>query len=182
MLGEREPASRFSAQDALVRIRTPAVEPLIAWIEGGDDRSLPWALDVAARLGDPRLLPPALALTDHESPSVRALAARVLGAVGGAAAVERLMRMLEEEDEEPMVAAVWALGTLRHWPATAAVAKLLAHPAWSVRQQAAVTLRALGAPGTLFLRRAMSDPDPLVADIARHVLDLPDSAVHVLAS
>jgi hypothetical protein len=36
-------------------------------------------------------------------------------------------------------------------------------------------MRRLGSPGLLMLRRALDDPDRFAADIARQVLDMPDT-------
>jgi hypothetical protein len=48
--------------------------------------------------------------------------------------------------------------------------------AWRVRKEAGLSLRALGAPGTLFLRRALRSDDRFAADMAQQVLDLPATA------
>ena len=77
---------------------------------------------------------------------------------------------------EVRAAAAQALGKLRHWPAAAALAALLRDRAWEVRRAAGFALRALGAPGLLFLRRSLQDTDRYAADMARHVLGLPDPA------
>ena len=182
MLEDREAASRFSAQDALLRIGPLVREALVRCLQAGDSRSLEPALEVATGLGDEAFLAPALVLSSHDSSRIRALAARLLGAVGGAAAADRLAGMLEDPDAKAVAAAAGALGKLGHWPAARALAGLLGDPAWTIRQQAGMALRSIGAPGVLFLRRSLSDADPLVADMARHVLDLPDSAVQALAS
>ncbi len=57
---------------------------------------------------------------------------------------------------------------------------MLGDRSWDVRRQAAVALRSLGSPGALFLRQALTSADPYAADAARHMLDLPDSAMRTL--
>ena len=69
-----------------------------------------------------------------------------------------------------------ALGRLGHWPSAPVIAPLLRDRAWIVRSQSALALRALGSPGLLYLRKGLGDQDPFAADIARQVLDLPDSS------
>ncbi|HYR09696.1 MAG TPA: hypothetical protein VEQ60_18115 [Longimicrobium sp.] len=69
-----------------------------------------------------------------------------------------------------------ALGRLGHWPSATVIAPLLRDRAWIVRSQSALALRALGSPGLLYLRKGLSDEDAFAADIARQVLDLPDSS------
>jgi hypothetical protein len=45
-----------------------------------------------------------------------------------------------------------------------------------VRREAALALRAIGAPGALFLRRALKGDDAFAADMAQLVMDLPEAA------
>jgi HEAT repeat protein len=70
-----------------------------------------------------------------------------------------------------------ALGRLGDWESAGALAERLRDPAWVVRSGAALALRALGSPGTLYLRRTLTDRDPFAADISRQVLELPAGAV-----
>lgn len=182
MLADPEAASRFTAQDTLLRLGPLARDAVFRCLQAAEGPGLEPALAVAAGLGDDAFLEPALQLCGHTSPRIRALSARPPGMLGGGGAVERLVGMLEDPEEEVVAAAARALGKLKHWPLAGALAGLLGDPAWSVRHQAGLALRCLGAPGMLFLRRSLSDPDPFVADMARHVLDLPDSAAQALAS
>jgi HEAT repeat protein len=73
-------------------------------------------------------------------------------------------------------AAARALGKLRYRPAAAALATLLRDRAWDVRREVGLALRSLGPPGLLFLHRSLQDADRFAADMARHMLDLPDMA------
>jgi hypothetical protein len=45
-----------------------------------------------------------------------------------------------------------------------------------VRREAGLALRALGAPGVLFLRRYLTDNDHFAVEMARQVRDLPGAA------
>jgi hypothetical protein len=65
---------------------------------------------------------------------------------------------------------------MQHWQAAAQVAVGLQDSTWRVRRDAALALRALGAPGALFLRRALKGNDPFAADMSQQVLDLPAAA------
>jgi HEAT repeat protein len=131
------------------------------------------ALDVATRLADTRFLPAALSLSQDEDPVVRARAVRLIGAIGGTEGVAALQAGLGDADAGVRAGAAHALGRLAHWPAAALVAPLLRDQHWGVRREAALALRDMGAPGKLFLRRALSDPDRFAADMARQILDLP---------
>jgi hypothetical protein len=163
----------FAAQDALVRIGHPAVGPLRRYLEGRRGTAALAALDVAITLADPSLLTAAEALVDTDSAAVRARAVALLGAIGGARGTRRLQTALDDADPLVRMAALRAIGGLRHWPAVTAVARRLEDPVWDVRREAAVTLRACGAPGALCLRRVREHGSGGAAEVARYALDLP---------
>ena len=87
--------------------------------------------------------------------------------------MSRLCGLLSDPEPDVRAAAAHALARLRHWPAAASLAQLLHDPAWDVRYAAGLSLRALGGPGLLFLRRSTTDADAFAAEMATHVLDLP---------
>lgn len=180
MLDAGDVATRFAVQDALIRIGRPVTDRLAARLAGGGGPAAATTLEVAVALPAPALLPAALALTGDGSPRVRALAARLAGAIGGGPAADTLMRLLGDPAPEVRAAAGRALGKAGYWPAAASLAPLLGDRSWDVRRQSAVALRRLGSPGRLFLQRALSDADPFAADAARQLLDLSDSAVRTL--
>ncbi len=172
--------SRFAVQDSLIRIGRPLLDRLALHLSVRSGPSLAPALEVAVALADPVLLPAALSLCHDDAPGIRALAAELAGAIGGRAAVEVLVELLDDEAPEVRAAAARALGRAQHWPSAAALTRLLGDHSWDVRMQAAVALRALGSPGILFLRRALSADDAFAADAARHMLDLPESTMRTL--
>jgi HEAT repeat protein len=145
------------------------------------ERQVEAALVVAVGLAEPRLLTPALCLCRDPSPRVRALAATLLGALGGSAGVEDLTALLTDPTPAVRAAAARALGRLGHWPAAPALAPLLRDRVWAVRREAALALHVLGAPGLLFLRRYLADADRFAADMARQVLDLPEATELMVA-
>jgi hypothetical protein len=65
---------------------------------------------------------------------------------------------------------------MQHWKAASLLASRLRDSAWRVRRAAGLALRSIGAPGTLFLRRALKGDDAFAADMAQQVLDLPAAA------
>jgi HEAT repeat protein len=99
----------------------------------------------------------------------------VCTAIGGAEAAAVLQRLLADPDPAARAAAAGGLGHLGHWPAAAALAAALRDPSWDVRRGAGLALSALGAPGELFLREALTDQDRFAADMARQILELPHS-------
>ena len=94
----------------------------------------------------------------------------------GGRGVEVLVELLGDSTPEVRAAAARALGKLAHWPVAATLATLLRDRAWDVRREAGLALRALGAPGTLLLRRSLAHADPFTVDMARQILDLPEPA------
>lgn len=171
MLGDPSRASRFSVQDALVQLGGLAVEPLAERLTGSPEPvAALTGLRVARGLGDPRLVPPVLALSQHADPEVREAAFDALGALGGGAA-SRLLEGLQDPHTPARAAAATALGRMGHWQAAPVIAQNLDDPAWDVRLAAGRALAALGPPGHLILRKMLDASNTFVADMARHVLD-----------
>lgn len=173
MLNDPHPLCRFKAQDSLLCMGRAVIGHLYRYLIAHTGRQAESALRVAAGLANPRFLIPAMNLCLDPSPQVRALAAEVLGTLGGSQAVSELISLLADPDGKVRAAAARAVGKLAHWPATTRLASLLRDPIWEVRREAGLALRSLGGPGVLYLRRCLSDHDRFAADMARQVLELP---------
>jgi HEAT repeat protein len=120
--------------------------------------------------------------SDDPDPETRRQAARLLGALGGPGAVEGLVSLTVDQDADVRAAAARGLGVLERREAAPRLAGMLRDQSWGVRQAAGLALRALGAPGTIYLRRALSDHDRFARDMAQQILDLPDSVGRVVSS
>jgi hypothetical protein len=177
LLGHPEIVVPFTVRDTLQRIGRPAVLSLVAHLERSSGPAAREPLRVANDLADPRMLGVALRLSSDSDAEVRAESARLLGALGGADAVDAVTRMLGDPDETVRAYAALALGRTGQWAAGPALGACLGDPAWQVRRAAALTLRSFGAPGVLLLRRALKDPDRYARDMARQTLDLPEAAI-----
>ncbi len=175
MLQERERFARFTVMDSLIRLGPHAVEPLARAIASGGAGAA--TLEVAARIGDPRLAGPAQARVSDPDPQMRAWAARLLGGLGGERHTALVAGLLEDQAPEVRAAAAVALGQLGHWPSAPALALRLRDPVWRVRRDAALALRALRAPGELLLQRALRSDDAFARDMARQTLDLPEAVL-----
>jgi len=163
---------RFSVQDSLLRIGTPAIEPLAGFLATHDGAEVQAALEVAVGMSDPRFLASALRLCRDEDANVRALATALIGALGGDESLPMLLELLDDTSADVRAAAAEALGRLGHVTSASALAVKLRDRAWDVRRAAALALRDFGAPGILYLRRALNDSDPYAADMARQLLDI----------
>jgi len=162
-------------RDSLLRIGPAVVGPLAGYLETHTgERALP-ALEVAAGLADPRFSAAARLLCRDPLPAARARAATLAGAIGGSELVETLQGLLEDPDAAVRASAAAAVGRLGHWPAAPRLARMLRDATWVVRSQSALAMRRLGSPGMLLLRRALDDEDRFAADIARQVLDMPET-------
>ena len=176
MLADPATQARFAVQDALLRMGATAADPLASFLETHSGLPAESGLRVAESLAEPRFLPAALRHSASEEVGVRTAAANLLGAIGGPAAAERLVALLKDPDSLVRAAAAHGLGRMQHWPAAAQLAECLRDSAWRVRRDAGLALRAIGAPGALFLRRALKGNDPFAADMSQQVLDLPAAA------
>jgi HEAT repeat protein len=175
LLDYPEAVGSWVLRDSLLRIGTPVIEPLAEYLEAHGGPRVEPALEVATGLAGPRFAAAAQRLCGDEDPRVRARAAALAGAIGGDALVRRVEGMLDDPDASVRAAAAAALGHLGHWPAATRLAAMLRDPAWVVRSQSALAMRRLGSPGQLLLRRALDDRDRFAADIARQVLDMPET-------
>ena len=176
LLADPATQARFAVQTALLRMGAVAAGPLATFLERNSGSAAEAGLRVAEALAEPRFEQAGLRLSRPADVAIRTAAAKLLGAVGGAAAAERLLELLGDEAFQVRAAAAQSLGRMRHWQAGSALSDRLVDPTWSVRRQAALALRAIGAPGVLFLRRAVKGNDRFAADMAQQILDLPAAA------
>lgn len=173
---------RFTVQDSLLRLGRPAASALGRFLANPDQPGLADGLAVARGLAQPELLEPALALASHPYEEVRARAAGVLGVLGGDRAVHTLSRQLEDPSPHVRTAAARSLGDLGSWQSSTALARLLGDTNWPVRRESALALRRVGGVGLLTLRRALRAENQFAADMARQVLDLPESVYQRVTS
>jgi len=176
LLADPATQARFAVQNALLRMGGIVARPLAEFLESQSGRAAEAGLRVAESLAEPSFGPPALRLSRADDIGVRVAAAKLLGAVADAAAAQRLMELVGDDESRVRAAAAQSLGRMQHWQAGSTLAERLRDPTWRVRREAGLALRALGAPGALFLRRTPKSDDRFAADMAQQVLDLPTAA------
>jgi HEAT repeat protein len=130
----------------------------------------------AAVVGELRLAEHAPALRqalDSEDDELVARAARGIGQIGDADAIDRLLRLLEEPESAWFVrlAVAGALGALGDPRAARPLEHELQSGSWLLQSKAADALRLLGGSGEEVLRRALSFPVATVRDHARVALE-----------
>ena len=176
LLADPATQARFAVQNALLRMGGVVAGQLAEFLESHSGRAAEAGLRVAESLAEPSFGPLALRHSRADDVDVRVAAAKLLGAVADAAAAERLMELLSDDESLVRAAAAKSLGRMQYWRAGSQLAERLRDSAWRVRKEAGLALRAIGAPGTLFLRRATKSDDRFAADMAHQVLDLPAAA------
>jgi HEAT repeat protein len=176
LLADPATQARFAVQDALLRMGGAVAGPLATFLESHSGRAAEAGLRVAESLAEPSFGPVAVRLSRTGDTGVRIAAAKLLGAVGDATGAARLIELLDDTDSSVRAAAAQSLGRMQHWQAASLLAYRLRDSAWRVRRAAGLALRSIGAPGVLFLRRALKGDDAFAADMAQQVLDLPAAA------
>jgi cyclophilin family peptidyl-prolyl cis-trans isomerase/HEAT repeat protein len=128
---------------ALARLRDlPAARH--ALLDAGRPRFDWWAATwVAMRLESPELRPVLVAGVSSDDPRSRALAARGLGALKDASAIELLLPLVRDPDETVALHALRALGTIGDERGTAAAAAMLASSSDVLRREALLSLALL---------------------------------------
>ena len=177
MLADPATQARFAVQDALLRMGSIIAQPLAAFLETHTGPPAENGLRVAESLAETRFLPAALRLSASEETGVRIAATNLLGSIGDSASAGRLTDLLKDSDSHVRAAAAHGLGRMQYWQAASQLAETLRDSTWRVRRDSALALRAIGAPGVLFLRRALKGNDAFAADMAQQILDLPEAAV-----
>jgi hypothetical protein len=176
MLADPATQARFAVQDALLRMGPVVTEPLEKFLETRSGAPAASGLRIAESVAEARFRPAALRLSANDDALVRIEAARLLGAIGGAPSAERLIALLNDTDSKVRAAAAHGIGRMQYWEGASRLAESLCDKTWRVRREAALALRAIGAPGALFLRRALKGEDRFASDMAQQILDLPEAA------
>jgi cyclophilin family peptidyl-prolyl cis-trans isomerase/HEAT repeat protein len=167
---------------ALARLGDPAAARL-ALLDGQNPRFDWWAATwVAMRLARPELRPVLAAAASSDDPQSRALAARGLGALKDASAVEVLLPLTRDADEGVALQALRALGAIGDGRGTAAAAALLNSPSDVVRREALRALAVLPPDPSLRPRivALVGDPEPWIRAAALGALAHADRAEFAL--
>lgn len=88
----------WAAMDALVRLGSPAVEPLVVALKDGDAAARGRAAQALGRIGDARAAGPLSAALEDMSWFVRQAAAEAFGRIGSAQAVGLLLSPIADEE------------------------------------------------------------------------------------
>jgi HEAT repeat protein len=169
LLDDEVPAVRFAAQQALLRAGPEAVPSLEQYLSFGNGPGIVWALEIATNLPDPRLMPPVRRHLTSPDPRRRAVATEAI--VPWLEDPSILVTLLKDPNPDVRATAARAAGTAQAEQLAAHVGKLLCDSVWDVRQQAGLTLAAMGPAGLMTLRIHLDDPDPYARDMAVLMLE-----------
>lgn len=176
MLADDLASCRFAAKDALMRLGARAAPLIIARLDDHAEPRVVPLLEVACATASHGYMQSAVGRLSDPRPEVRLLVARLLRGIGGPAAADYLVELAIDESERVRETAIEALGFLNHWPASAAIGRMLDDPVSRVRLSAAVALDRLGPTGELLLRRARAKGSEVASAAARRILDDPSRA------
>ncbi len=177
LLNDPAKICRFTAQNSLLKMGHVAVPYLSQYLLQKSSPAFAAALEVALGLAEPRFLSAALRLCRDFSPTARAMAARLIGQIGGKEGAAALVELLRDSEAQVRAEAARSLGKLGEWTSAPALANALADPAWDVRRAAGLALRSFGSPGVLLLRQSLNHEDKFACDMSRQILEIPTSAL-----
>ncbi|MDH5362206.1 MAG: HEAT repeat domain-containing protein, partial [Aigarchaeota archaeon] len=154
-LDHKDSVIKSRAVDALVRIGTPAVGPVIEALRNEGD-GVRWELVVTLRrIGDARAVEPLVQALKDEDRRVRHEAVQALGEIGDARALEPLAEALKDAHNTVRMSAADALGTI----GDARAVEPLFQSVWDederARERAAEALGKMGEKAVAFLVQAL---------------------------
>jgi HEAT repeat protein len=160
LTGDQYSGIRWKAAEALARIGSPAVGPLIQAL-GHPDEDVRWKAAVTlGEIGDPRGISPLISLLSDQDRFVRSRAAYALGLIGPPA-IPALSEALSAGPVEVRRGIVGALGKIQDPAAVSILIQTLADPSDAVRQDTIAALDEEGEFSTRLLLEALDDPEPL---------------------
>lgn len=145
---------RWKAAEALARIGTPAVGPLIMLLEDPDE-DVRWKVAIAlGETEDPRAVAPLITLLEDPDSYVRSRAALALGTIGEPA-LPGLLSSLSSPDPAKRAAVVVALGGIGSDQVIPPLIDALFDPVDMVSLEAAMSLAKIGSPAIPLLHGAL---------------------------
>ncbi len=150
---------RWKAAEALARIGTPAVGPLITLLDDPDE-DVRWKVAIAlGEIGDPQAVAPLIALLDDPDSYVKSRAALALGSIGDPA-LPKLLASLASPDPAVRAAVLSALGVIGSDQVIPPLIDALFDPVDMVSLEAAMSLTKIGSPAIPPLLEALTSASP----------------------
>lgn len=170
-LDDKSQAVRFVSQQALLRGDGRLVRPVSKHLPTLSEDLITRGLEVAAHLGDPRLLSVIEPHATSDDPRVRRLVAAATPFGIPEEYLGFFVELLADDDPSVRVAGIDAVArTQAQWLA-GRVGVGLRDRSYEVRRASGDCLAQLGAVGLLVLRAALTCDDPFAHDMAQQVID-----------
>ena len=161
LTGDQYSGIRWKAVEALTKIGSDSVPPLVEVLKNPDP-DIRWKAAVAlGEIGDQRGIAPLVELLGDSDRFVRSRAVYALVRIGPSA-VPSLTGTLGHPDIGVRIAAVEALGKIGDRPSIDALARALADPSPEVRQEAISALSNQGEKAIPVLSARIHDPDRFI--------------------
>ncbi len=142
--GAADPAEFRSLAEALAKIGSASLKPLLGLLDSEDREVRRWAAYALGRLGDASALEPLVSMLQDPRSEVRQSAARALGNLRDRRTLQPLLKALAGRDPEVRSAAAEALGALRVEEAVEPLAAAARDPNEPLQLAAIEALRQIG--------------------------------------
>jgi len=142
----RDPDLNYWTSTILAGRGRESLEPLEALLRRGEERTRYLTLQTMGAIDEPEVHQRCIELLEDEYPSIRRVAAEVLGRWRVADAVEPLLVATEDASDELRMVIIEALGRIADERALPLLFEGLAHERWDVRKEAIVALGRLASP------------------------------------
>ncbi|MCH7761066.1 HEAT repeat domain-containing protein [candidate division TA06 bacterium] len=157
----------------LKKMKEPAVEPLINYIQEDPDRgSSRLAAHILGKIGEEAgvAVPLLIGLIQHQNWRMRMSACEALGEVGDPRAVEPLMTALKDTVFLVRKGAVFGLGKMEDRRSISALIQALGDGSYAVRYPASEALETIGRPAVPPLIKALKENDSITRSLVCGVL------------
>lgn len=171
-LGERSPTVVRQVEQVLIERGREIVPEIVAYAEQSPHvRGRRAAVEVLGLLRTPVAANLLLGLVRHPDRELRIRAVKAAAAIGDPRFLDAFHELLADPVWAVRCQAAKGLGALGSATSVPLLQAALGDDHWWVRFYAAVALAELGGAGHAALRAAVADPEPLVRDMARYLVE-----------
>jgi HEAT repeat protein len=171
-LGERSPTVVRQVEQVLIERGREIVPDIVAYAETSPKlRGRRAAVEVLGLLRAPLAADLLLELVRHPDRELRIRAVKAASAIGDPRFLDAFHELLADPAWAVRCQAAKGLGTLGSVTSVPLLRAALGDDHWWVRFYAAVALAELGEPGHAALEAAVADPEPMVRDMARYLVE-----------
>ena len=171
-LGERSPTVVRQVEQVLIERGREVVPEIVAYAATSPKlRGRRAAVEVLGLLRAPLAADLLLELVRHPDRELRIRAVKPAATIGDPRFLDAFQELLADPVWEVRCQAAKGLGTLGSATSVPALRTALGDDHWWVRFYAAVALAELGEPGHAALQAAVADPEPMVRDMARYLVE-----------